>query len=159
MIIGNNRLVDLSLDPSESEPQTIPLTTKRPFSFVWLHNTGIMNCGGEGKTACQYWALGASTAASATALPRAFLHGGSVSLGNGAHWIGGGRLASGGGTYEARHYLHTGSAFQRLSPDFPMNLLCFCAIYLGGNRQEKWTRKGKILSLSERITISISLRK
>ena len=80
-------------------------TQKLSSPFVWLHDNGIMNCGGGDKTSCQYWPLGASTTETVTALPSNFRAGGSVSLGNGAHWLGGGWMGAGGGTFENRHYL------------------------------------------------------
>ena len=135
MLIGSNKLIDISMDPSESKPQTIPFTQKRYLSFVWLYDNGIMNCGGYAETSCQYWPLGASAAENAPPLPHAFMQGSSVPLGFGSLWIGGGRPDSGGGQFIRQHFMHTEKGFTRLTPDMPVDLICFCAINLGGNRQ------------------------
>lgn len=134
MIMGKDQLMDLSLDPVASPPQTIPFTQPRQNALVWKHDGGIMYCGGgQGETNCQYWPIGATAAQSAPSLPAAFWLGGSALLAPDVLWLGAGRLASGGSTLENKHYLHTVAGYTRL-PNLPFNLVCFCAISLGGNR-------------------------
>ena len=135
MIMSRN-LFDFSMDPSLSPPQAAPFTQRYDGAFVWRHDNGIMNCGGDAETSCQYWPVGAPAAENkALVLPRTFKDGGSVYLGSGLLWIGGGRPDT-TLNYNRQHYKFEAGSFTRLTPDMPADLVLFCPIHLGGNRQE-----------------------